>query len=97
MFLEHHGWLKHIRDGPRFLCNLTSSCFRDEWTWNLEEETQVSISDVVDVLLCCKWIFYVWTLGGFTSWASLFRNNHKLDVAGVEYLAELGLHLRKPF
>lgn len=97
MFLEHHGRLKHIRDGPRFLFNLTSSCFRDEWTWNLEEETRVSISDVVDVLLCCKWIFYVRTLGGFTSWATLFRNSHKLDVAGVEYLVELGLHLRKPF
>lgn len=49
------------------------------------------------MLLCCKWIFYVRTLGGFTSWAPLFRNNHKLDVAGVEYSVELGLHLRKTF
>ncbi len=30
VFLEHHSLLKHSRDGPHFLFNLTSSCCKEE-------------------------------------------------------------------
>lgn len=98
MFLEHRGLLKHCRDGPRVLLNLTSVQLLQRWKnlkpWN--RNTSIDLWCCRCAVACCKRIFSVWTFSGLSPWESLFRRSLELAEEGAAFNVKFPSYLYAP-